>query len=59
MATQQTLDLKCKVLQVVMSLSEINADVLAKIKPQKRSYSAILSQEPTGNELGEMLYISH
>jgi len=48
----------CAVSRVTTSLSERNAAVLAKVKPRKRSYSAILSQELTGEELGEMLYVS-
>ena len=48
----------CAVSRVTKSLSERNAAVIAKVKPRKRSYSAILSQELTGDELGEMLYVS-
>ncbi len=40
------------------SLNDRNAAIIAKVKPRKRSYSAILSQELTGEELGEMLYVS-
>ena len=40
------------------SFSERNAAVLAKVKPRKRSYSAILSHQLSGDELGEMLYVS-